>query len=56
MEPLFITCRNNVITRGYWTQQQEGVKLVDKPAPHGPISTTTAAVVVSEPPCRPTED
>jgi len=29
VEPLFITCRNNVITRSYWTRREERVKLVD---------------------------
>jgi hypothetical protein len=29
LEPSVITCRNNVITRSYWTRPQEPVKLVD---------------------------
>lgn len=29
VEPSVITGRNNVITRSYWTQRQERVKLVD---------------------------
>ena len=33
VEPFVITCRNNVITRGYWTRGEERSKLVDKQCP-----------------------
>ena len=29
VDPSVITCRNNVITRRYWTRRQEQVKLVE---------------------------
>jgi excisionase family DNA binding protein len=37
MKLFFITCRNNVITRDYWTRRQEWAKLIDY---HRSVSTS----------------